>query len=586
MEKKTFGAFTKEENDTFLLTSNAFYRRGAWFGVYARPQRYASPANVGEWSTTDLFIGTRRASAAQLASNLLMQLIPVKDGVQVAYSVTAKAEELTVNTAYGKIRFCFAETGLIMVKGENGLGLRLEKDLTIHQMAKRRGEHGWETSFGYVCSIVYNPVIGTLDMNAPWDFERLSSPQLRAEVKPDENGVFLLSIEESRHLGRVREKYPTYEEALADVTNEWQTFLSHRPALGEKYAADREETAYLTWSHLADPTGLVKRPILFMRQESIASSWQMCETAVVLKDDFDLAIELFLNMLDAQSPNGQIPDMYSDATFNATRFKPPIQGWALEMLMRYHDFAAEVPRDKLLYMYEGYSKWADWFTKYRDDDHDGIPQLEHGDETGNDDSPLFHKVYAVDDPEIAAMLALLYEKLGDLAGILGKEDEKKARYAQSRETIDKMIAMFWNGERFIAREHENHDNIIDVKSVQFYRILMLGKRLPQEIIDRMAADLAEEDHYLTPYGFRVEDLHDSPYSVNGTGRGKILPSDNIIIITGLYLSGKVEQAKEAAKRYIEGFHKCPTMYYAGGFIGSWSAAGFQILANLLCNGLE
>ena len=584
MKTSAFGPFTKSEKDTFNLNNNAFLRSGAWFGIYGKPQRFASGGDIGQWGATDLFVGSRRGGVGQMGTNLLMQLIPSYKGENIAYSVTVKATELTVNTAFGKICFCFAEPDLIMVKGENGLGLKLWRQMEMHQMARKRGDKGWETAYGYVGSIVYYPVRGEITMDAAWDFESLSTPLVKGEVLPDENGEFLLSIEESTHFGRVRESYPSYEEALADVTEAWNAFLNGQPQLSPEYADDREETAYLTWSHLAAPAGLSKRPLLFMRQEGIASSWQLCETAVVLKNNLPLAIDLLCSSLDLQGPTGQIPDTYSDQKGEFTRFKPPIQGWALEMLMRTHDLKAEVPAETLTYLYEGYSRWADWFTKYRDDDHDGIPQMEHGDETGNDDSPLFKNTYCVDAPELSAFLALLYEKLGDLAKLLDRAEEGEAWYARSRELIDKMVKLFWNGERFIAREHENHDNIIDVKALEFYRPILLGKRLPPEILEKLTADLMEEGHYLSPYGFTVEDLADSPYSKVGTGRGKILPSDNILIITGLYLAGKTEEAKKAAKLYIEGFTKVGTMYYAGGFIGSWAPAAWQILADLLCNG--
>ena len=47
--------------------------------------------------------------------------------------------------------------------------------------------------------------------------------------------------------------------------------------------------------------------------------------------------------------------------------------------------------------------------------------------------------------------------------------------------------------------------------------------------------------------------------------------------------GKTEQAKRAAKIFCDGLGKVPNYYYAGGFIGTWAAAAFQILANLYSN---
>ena len=570
------------EKNLFNVITNAFFRRGAWFGVFMKPMRYASPWKSGELGSTDIFLGSRRTGAQHLADPMLMKLIPVHHGVMIPYSIHAEAEELTVNTEFGRIRFCFADPALIMVKGENGLGLKLERDCERHQMARRRGEKGFETAFGYVCSIVYNPVQGEIEMNSPWDFERLSTPYIRNEVKPDESGEFLLSIEESEAFGGIRDSYPTYEEALADARADWEAFLSKQPELSEEYRRERAEAAYMTWSNLVNPAGLIKRPYIYMRSTDPASAWQMCQNAVVLKNQLDIAIELLLNMLDHQAPSGQLPDFYSDARGAYLMIKPPMQGWALEILMKEHDFAKEVPQEKLVMLYEGYARFADWLFEYRGGG-DGLLFMEHGDESGSDDCPIFRTALAVDGPQPNAFAALLLEKLGDLAKIIGRESESDGWYARSRELIDRMLARFWNGGRFVAFDHDQPDREIDTESIQFYYTLVLGNRLPREVIDRLAEDLEEGNGYLSEGGFTTVNLKNSPYTEVGAGQGKILPADQIIVTTGLYMSGKKDQAKRAARIFCDGLKKVPNYYYANGFIGTWTAAAFQILANICCN---
>ncbi len=570
------------EKSLFNVSANAFFRCGAWFGIFLQPQRFAMPAKVGKWGTTDIFLGTRRNGARQLKNPRLMKLVPVHHGEIIPFRIHGEAEELTVITAYGCIRFCFASPSLIMVKGENGLGLRLERDMDMHQMARRRGEKGWETAYGYVCSIVYNPLQGEIDMDAAWNYEELSTPSVRGEVIPDEKGEFLLAIEEFEAFGCIRDSYPTYEEALADVTAEWEAFLEKQPHLAGEHEGDRREAAYMTWSHLVRPAGLVKRPYMFMRSADPASAWQMCQNAVVLKNHLDTAVELLLNMIDRQGPDGQLPDFYSDAKVAYLMIKPPIQGWALELLMREHDLKKEVPREKLVMLYEGYSRFASWLQAYRGD-AEGILCMEHGDESGNDDSPLFKDTLAVDAPMTSAFAALLYEKLGDLAEMIGREEESGPWYEKSRNLIKALLARFWNGERFVAYDHYRPERVIDVPYTQFYYPLILGKRLPREVIDRMAEDLEEGGGFLSGGGFTTDGLKDSPFTAPGSGRGKILPADNILITTGLYLAGKTELAKKAAKAYCDGLKTVPNFYYAGGFIGSWAAAAFQILADLYAN---
>ena len=86
-------------------------------------------------------------------------------------------------------------------------------------------------------------------------------------------------------------------------------------------------------------------------------------------------------------------------------------------------------------------------------------------------------------------------------------------------------------------------------------------------------------------GNLVEFLHNIVNAVwIGRGLGKILPADQIIVTTGLYMAGKEEQARRAAKIFCDGLGKVPNFYFANGFVGTWTAAAFQILANIYSNG--
>ncbi len=560
----------------------AFTRRGAYFGIYVSPS--ALKRSTMAYQTSRLYIGTRRGNIPDPPNNGndLFRIAPCYQGEKVGFAVHTSAEELTLTTAYGKIRICFADPSLMMIRGENGLGLKLEKNMPPHDSMRRRKGKAWEANFRRRCSLVLNPLKGDLDVKADWEWESFSTPLVRAAVQPDENGGFLLAVDESMYSGTVRQEYPSYEKALADVKADWESFLALQPELPE-YPEGRRLAAYVTWSHLVDPSGLIKRPSIFMINSTIGSSWQMCFNAVTLKNDLPLAIELMLNQLDMQAPNGQLPDFYDDARGVYNAFKPPIQGWALEILMEQHDFSTDVPRDKLIYMYEGYVKWAEWFMKYRDDDQDGIPQYEHGDESGNDDSPLFKKHYKVELPDLMAFLALLYEKLGDIADILGRSSEGEIWKEKSKKLIIDMIRVFWNGERFVGRRSGTHE-VVDGESLIFYRVLVLGHRLPQEIIDRMAEDLTEGNGYLTPQGLVSQRMTSREFNKLAFGNGGIIPPDSILVTDGLYRCGKVELAKKAAKAYCDGLIRPDTPYYPSAAMdGSWPASAFQILGDLYCN---
>ena len=570
--------YKNDGKNFFSLMGNPFTRRGSYFGIWSK--------GATSYGGAQICIGSRRGEVGLRPTNTLVDIAPIYNGEKIPFAVMTRPDELYLRTQYGNIRICMPETGLMYFKGENGLGLRIDKEMERHELMKPRGDKGgWEGIFRQTCSLVFQPLKGSIDMDARWDWERLSTPIVRGDILPDENGELLLSVEEFTHAGLVRDSYPTWEEGLANVRADWEEFLSHQPSLGVAYEEEREQAAYMTWSHIVDPCGRIKRPLLYMMGTSCASSWQMCEGAVALKNNLPLAIELMLNPFDEQADTGRIPDLYDSIKGSYMMYKPPLQGWALKILMKEHDFATEVPREKLIQLYDGCVRWADWFFKYRDDDGDGLPQYEHGDESGNDDAAIFRERYDIKLPDLSALLVVLDEALGDIAKILGREDEAKAHYERSERTLKRLLDAFWNGKRFIGLTVGDH-KVVDTSSVMFFRPMLLGHRLPKEIRDKMIEDLTKEGTYLTPNGLMMMRIDSLDYNRASFGNAGVGASDNMLIITGLYDAGETELAKKLARRFCDGVKMGGSAYYGvrAGFTGSWVASAFQVLANLAENG--
>ena len=375
---------------------------------------------------------------------------------------------------------------------------------------------------------------------------------------------------------------------MQDVTADWQDFVDHMPKLTGEFAELQKEALYTEWSFIANPSGRMEYPLIFMTGRAMASAWQMVQNAVAFKDNIPLRNAFLLNMLCEQRPSGQLPDFFDDSRCAPQGIKSPIQGWALKWIMKDHDLFAEMPESDLLRMYRGYGAWADWFMKYRDDDHDGLPECDHGDEN-MDDASIYVAGPEMETPDQAACLILLYEALGDLAGGLGKPEEQKEWYRKKDELLSLLIGELWNGDMFIARTARTHEPVIS-GSLTHYMPLMLGDRLPREIIDKMTADLMEEGVFLTKYGLASERLDSDQYRVMGLARGFVLPPQHLLLLTGMYDAGKVEEAKMIATRYClamkeNGFNMLidPGEAARGSFACSWPACVFLILADMVQN---
>ncbi len=570
------------EKDLFNIGSMPFTRKGSFFGVYADS---SSMMIAGR----SLYIGSRRGTSAERSDNILMRICPMYKGEKLDYGVRTTAAELILRTVYGEIRICMADPNLMLIKGENGLSLKLERNMATHEMMKKRGDRGWEEIIQSLGTVVYVPLKGTMEVNAPWDFEALSTPRADAVVLPDENGEFLLAADESMYGGVLRDSYPTYEEGLEDVTADWEAFRSCFPDLGPEFNEISEEAVWTLWSFIINASGRMNYPLIFMTGRSVASSWQMVQNAVAFKDNVPLRNDFLMNMLDEVSPQGQFPDFVDDYRSNAQGLKPPAQGWALKWIMKSHDLSKEMSTAELEKLYKGYAGWANWYMNVRDDDHDGLPEHEHGDDTGFDDSTVFVNTPEIEGPDLPSYLILLFESLGDIAKILGKTEEADDWYARAKKMLDQLTGELWNGEMFIARTTFTHEPVVS-DSLLHYTPLVLGRRLPQEIIDRMTADLLKEGEFLCEYGLASEKIMSEQFRVSGMARGIVLPPYHMLILTGMYDAGKTEEAKMIAARYCRAMKKNgfsmlinPLKPAPGGFACSWPVSAFLILADMIHN---
>ncbi len=566
-----------------------FTRRGAYFGISSDVgTRYTGLA----YQTARLYIGSRRGmpTGDPEQGKDMVWLAPVYDGREVGYAVRMTPTELILTTAYGQIRACMADDHLLLLRGENGLSLKLyHNQMRAREQMKMRAGGAWEGVFRWRCSLVLNPLAGTLEMDAPWDGERQTTPHFTGLVRPGPDGAFLLAVDESIYAGGLRASYPAYAEALADVTADWERFLSKIPPVDPELENARLEAAWCLWSYLLNPSGYVKRPHIMMAASSIASSWQMNHNAAALRDDLPLALDLLSNMFDHIGALGQLPDMVDDGRCMAQAIHPPTQGWSLLWIMQKHDLAKEARREQLEFLYDGFARWVNWFFLARDDDHDGLPQYDNGDEIGFDDCSPFQFHTTLVTPDLSAYLVLLYDCLAKLADLLGKPQERDGWTAKADALTKLLIEKLWNGERFLAITNHTHE-VVATDSVVYYLPLVLGKRLPREIIEKMTADLLVEGEFLTPFGLCVEKLESDFFRLSGMSRGWVLPASNLLILTGMYDAGKVAEAKMIARRYCDACAKWgismlldPIRGTPNGFACSWSANTFLVLADLACN---
>jgi hypothetical protein len=117
--------------------------------------------------------------------------------------------------------------------------------------------------------------------------------------------------------------------------------------------------------------------------------------------------------------------------------------------------------------------------------------------------------------------------------------------------LDRLITIFWNGEKFVCRLDGTHE-IVDTDSIAVYQPIILGKRLPKEIIDKIADAVGDTTKFLTPKGISSENMQSECYDVaNGAFMlGTLLAPVQLMINVGLYNAGRKDVALKAIENWF------------------------------------
>ncbi|MCL2125509.1 MAG: hypothetical protein FWH33_05910 [Oscillospiraceae bacterium] len=577
--------YFRDVKQYFAVENHIFSRRGAWIALQADSAKYGRGA---------LYITTNRGSRCHSNDQTysrLYRIYATHEGRKVPFAIKTEATELTLLTRHGNVRFTFADDTKLMAEGDAGMGLFFQRDGEPYEVIKPRRDGAWESPMRNARPLLFKGLEGsTITFDDTWNFEKFKCTEMRGRTQPNASGKFTLVVEEFFYGAYTRDEYPTYADAKASMQSDWDDFLSKMPHFIEPFEQKREETAYALWTHLVAPSPMTPTWLIMMFPGVVGSQWQQVQNAVAMQEHSELSLDLMISYLYRQSEEGQLADSYDDDFLSTHDTKPPVHGWALKNIMNHRDITKVWPRDKIEMLYEGAGRWADWFMQYRDDDRDGLPAFESGTENGLDESTIWYDQINMASPDVSAYTVLNFEVQGDLAKALGKPDaEVNGWYRRSKDLLERMIDKLWDGEHFVALREYTHEPVF-TGTITHYIPLVLGSRLPERIIDKMAADLSEDGVFLSEYGLATERLDSDLFEVQGVqmGRGAIDPPAELFITTGLWDAGKKELAREIVDRYCgrlmdRGFSHIidPISGDGSPFWGTWSRCVFTIFARMV-----
>jgi hypothetical protein len=519
----------------FDLSKIPFSRYGSYLAI----SHVKGSANLSE----GLYLRDLHESSS---AGELFRIELLHNGNPVPFREVASPELLRLEAAEGRVEICIAEPAVVLIRGA-GVGFRLLVPPPHSDYAFPLSISQWQvTSRTHHMKFMLTARAGALAVDAPW--QGTHAERVVADFLPDHGtGKFQGMLEEFSSVpGKPYQK--SFDDTLDALRGEYRRWLETMPEVPEEFGAAAELAAYVDWESVVAPEGHLTRPAMLMSKNWMSKvwSWDNCFNAMALANgNPQLAWDQFMLLIDNQDSRGAFPDWMDDQAVSWLHTKPPIHGWALAWMMQRTQF---IGREQLAQVYEPLSHWTDWYFKYRDIDHDGIPEYDHGNDSGWDNSTIFLIRPPVEAPDLSAYLIIQMEVLSDIARTLGKPDEALRWKNRADELLTALLARCWEGNAFVAPEAATHANYSS-QSLILYLPIILGNRLPKPVLAQLIAGLKGKDNFLTENGLATESLKSPHYFSDGYWRGPIWAPAMMVITAGLDEVGEQQFANDLRLRF-------------------------------------
>ncbi|MDR2420816.1 MAG: hypothetical protein LBD49_01755 [Oscillospiraceae bacterium] len=543
-----FGTYEK-----FNLVRAPYARRGSVIYLYE-----------DFYKTGLLRLGMHKSGDMISGTDFLFDIAVTKNGAAVPYTYFADAGSLRLVSGDASVEFAITDRRHLRVRGR-GAGARLTLVSTNPPAPERAPGHGRalrgiypkpsggaEADFGKYGRVFVKALSGTFHYEAPYNetgyYESLSYHFLPgAETGEFDAALHEYDGDEIYPFGW----YEPFDKLAADNTADFESFKSGYRPVAKGYEETAEYAMWTIWSHRVDPRGYIKSPAMILHHQwaIVAASWQQSYNAMPMQRSLKEAWRLICSLFDYQDERtGRLPGMlaYSGAVAG---MQPPFQGFALDFLIRN---AGEdvIPREDCVRMYPKFAKWINYWTTYRSAGVGGdVTAIQSPHESGWDDASNFKDGFPASDPNTMAFLVLLMECTARLARGAGMDDDAAKWDSRASKLTKTIVDDFWDGEKFVTKVKGEP---VDSKSLACFQPIILGKRLPRRIINRIAEKLMMPGEWLTEIGLASENMR-SPLVTFGISFvcGRVVAPQNMIISVGLQAAGKQKEAEEIARRYCD-----------------------------------
>ncbi|WP_318614939.1 amylo-alpha-1,6-glucosidase [Sporosarcina sp. YIM B06819] len=494
-----------------------------------------------EKGTQEIYI--RDVHGGDDAPSKLFKLDLLQDGIEQQFDIAATETSLRFHLVQDTEKYAeiiIPEEDELHIEA-NGVEVRLQaskvKYDTLHEYEDGMYEYH---IYPKELKLMISKLSGEMSVDAPWNV--IGNDYIDIRMR---NGHFV--IESYRTVFKPKE-YASFQVGKEKVETLYQEWVENNTEKNEVYQASIDRAAYITWSSIVHPDGLLKNYAMYMSKLWMYNiwSWDNCFNALHIGAKYpELSYSQLKIFMDTQDESGAYPDFVNDKFVSYNCIKPPVFAYAYEKLMDMNDYFKEESR--LREVYESTKKVMLYFDLYRT--YEGrLPHYKHGNDSGWDNSSLFHRGMPVEAPDLASFLIRTYDILTKFANLLGEKEDAKQFAEKADALFDLLMKRLYDEQGFFGRVGKDAEKI-DIRSSLILRLpVIIGYRLDKHTMDLLVEDLVE--NFETKYGFATEMPSSPLYKENGYWLGPIWAPVTYLFIDSLKSFGYSEIGERIKEKYL------------------------------------
>lgn len=340
----------------------------------------------------------------------------------------------------------------------------------------------------------------------------------------------------------------TYEENVRENQESLAVFRSRFSQMDD--SKESLLATYLLWANQVRAEGMLKEDVIVMSKNKMQNiwSWDNCFSALALaKVDPDLAYSQFKVFIDYQTPEGAFPDFINDKTVSYSCVKPPIHAWAYNELMSINPYFLQ--NEKLKLIYQGISENTNYWLEHRKHPTTGLLYYSHGNDSGWDNSSVFHEGLPVSSPDLISFLALQCQILSEWASRLSLDNTEWL--TKAKELTGLLYETYYGSDQqqFIAINARTSEKIQENGSLLLQMPFFAHRILPPKVVNTLADNIMK--NFVTKFGISTERIDSKLYEEDGYWLGPIWAPVTYMLIQSFYHAGFVDEAKELQSRYMD-----------------------------------